>query len=212
MFRETRNLRCKLGGSRSKITNRSINESETQGASAVPVEEDAECLRIGNPAGFPRGLQIRCGFFNEFVQIVKPAGIQQPQASKMAGNTELFGRRRQEQQSRCSAAQSFDKTVLGAWIARGPGQVMGLIDDHHVPTGFECLCRPIFVLSKPLQAAKNELPVQKWIHTRVSRLDIFASLLIENVKPEIETPEEFNEPLMHQRFRNKNKSALHTAG
>src|SRR5215475_7664009 len=89
---------------------------------------------------------------------------------------------------------------------------MRLIDDDDVPTGFECLCRPIFVLSKPCQAAKNELPVQKRIRTGVSRLDIFASLLIENVKPEIETPEQFNEPLMHQRFGNKNEGALHTAG
>ena len=54
--------------------------------------------------------------------------------------------------------------------------------------------------------------VEKWIFGGVLRVDGLASFLVEDVKPQIETPQQFNEPLVDERIRHKNQHTFCAAG
>jgi len=87
---------------------------------------------------------------------------------------------------------------------------MGFIHNHHVPSGIEGLLQPFpgfLRSSKERDAAEDVLSVEKRIAVALR-----ASRFVVNVKPQIETPQQFHEPLMHERFRDQDKNSIRPSG
>src|SRR5206468_12030029 len=90
--------------------------------------------------------------------------------------------------------------------------MMGFIDHKNVPAGGQSLFDPTLAGSEKIDAAQHELTFQEWIVPGIGGFDRLASLLVEDVEPEIKTAQQFDEPLMNQRVRNEDQHALGAAG
>ena len=102
----------------------------------------------------------------------------------------------------------FDDRVLRAGALGRPVQMMRLIHNQHVPSGGERLLGSLLAVGEQRDAAKDQLGLQEWV--AVTRG--LTSLLIVNVKPEIEAAQQFDEPLVNKRLGHENKDSLGSAG
>ena len=62
-----------------------------------------------------------------------------------------------------------------------------------------------------MDATEHELIVEERISVRVGSLNGLATLVVKNVEPEIEPAEQFNEPLVNERFRHKDQHTLYAS-
>src|SRR5262245_4206347 len=86
------------------------------------------------------------------------------------------------------------------------------IDDQKVPTRALCLLRSPFASGVKSDGGQYELIVEKRVVGGPRSFDGCATLLVEDVKPEVEAAQQFHEPLMNKRFGDQNQHALHPAG
>src|SRR5262249_1779184 len=128
----------------------------------------------------------------------KPIGIEQAQPCKMAGNAQLLRSRRKQQQVRCIITERFNEQILRTRRFRRPCEMMRFVHDDHIPSCRFRLVGPMVVLHKEAETAQHKLIVKKWIVEFTGALYGSASLLIENVEPQIETPQQFDKPLVNQ--------------
>src|SRR5581483_11104424 len=70
------------------------------------------------------------------------------------------------------------------------------------------LLRPRLVRRQQFNAAQYKLDFEKWIGLSIRT----APLCIINVEPEIEPAQQFQEPLMDERFGYKNQCTFHASG
>lgn len=89
--------------------------------------------------------------------------------------------------------------------------MMRFIDHEHVPAGGQGLLQTNLVAGQETNAGQHELIIEKRVRLGIRRRDGGASFLVENVKPEIEAPQQFHEPLVNQRFRDDDQDALRPA-
>ena len=114
-------------------------------------------VSIGQLAGIEQPLDgfghrlIAAGFLAECLQVVEAVRIQQAQAGEVTGLAELLRSCGQQQHGGDAGRQLLDQRVFRAGALLMPHQVVGLIDDQHVPVAglqpVRCLC----VLQQELQ-------------------------------------------------------------
>src|SRR3989442_1466930 len=90
--------------------------------------------------------------------------------------------------------------------------MMGFINDEDVPLGGQGLLNSLLIPCEQAHAAQYELTVEEWILSGIGGFDGLASFLVEDVEPEIETSQQFHEPLVNQRFRHEDQHPLRAAG
>ena len=146
------------------------------------------------------------------LQIVKPRRIQEAQPRKMTGHTQLLRGCRQQQQSRRPPAQRLHCRVVGAGNFGGPAEVMGLVHHHQIPTRRQGLLQSAIIPTEQPQAGHNQLIIEKWIDLWIRCLDGNAAILVKDVKPQVEPPQEFNKPLMNEGLRHQNQNPRRPAG
>jgi len=56
------------------------------------------------------------------------------------------------------------------------------------------------------------LIVKEWIRAWFPEFNTGASFLIKDIQQNVEPPEHFHEPLMHERFGHEDERALHATG
>ena len=148
---------------------------------------------------------------DELAEIMEPRRVQQPQAREVAGHSQLLRRRGEQQEIGRFPAEGFDHRVVTADRVRRPAEMMGLVDDDHIPAGIKRLLEPLFIPGEETPAREDELVVEERIGLRVGRLDRGAAFLVEDVEPEIEPPQQLHEPLVHQRIRHEDQHTLGAA-
>ena len=90
-------------------------------------------------------------FFAECLEVMEAIWVQQAQAGKVAGLTQLFRGGCQQQYRRRLRGQLFYQYVFRAGAFFVPDQVVGFVDHQHVPvTGLQPVCR-LGVLQQELQ-------------------------------------------------------------
>src|ERR1700736_4598279 len=89
---------------------------------------------------------------------------------------------------------------------------MSFINDQQIPACCLRLGRSCRVRREKVNAAEDELTIQKRIRFGIMQLDRCATLLVEETEQEIEPAQKFNKPLMNQRLRNQNKGAFRASG
>ena len=151
------------------------------------------------------------GFFEEGIKIVVTGGIEEAQAREVAGEAELSGRGGEEQEARCALRECFDERVLGAGGVGCPLEVMRLVDDDEVPAGGEGLFAALLDVGEESDARESELGAVERIFSRIAGLDVVEADFVVDGEPEIEAAEEFDEPLVCERFGYENEGALHFA-
>jgi len=98
-------------------------------------------------------------FADEFIEVEKAIRVQQPQAGKMAGQAELFRSGRQKQEARRPAADRLHQRVFRTDRIGCPAEMMGFIDNEHVPLGGQCLLQSWLTSREQADAAQHELIV-----------------------------------------------------
>src|SRR5690349_12515018 len=88
---------------------------------------------------------------------------------------------------------------------------MCFVDDDEVPASVQRLLQPLGTGGEEADAAQDKLIVEEGIGFRIRREDCLTALLVEDVEPEIKSAQEFDEPLMDERFGNKDEDALRPA-
>ena len=89
---------------------------------------------------------------------------------------------------------------------------MRLIHDDHIPTGFDDLLASRVIAREESYAGETELGGGERILFRFAFFAGEAATFIEDGEPEIESTEEFDEPLVHERFGHKDQSAFSATG
>ena len=89
---------------------------------------------------------------------------------------------------------------------------MRFVDDDHVPTGGQRLLQAPLVLGEETEFADEQLIVEERVRARLVLLDGDAPALVEDVEPEVEAPQQLEEPLVDQRFRHDDQDPLRAAG
>src|SRR5690348_11025221 len=87
-----------------------------------------------------------------------------------------------------------------------------LIHHEHIPAGVQGLLDPPLIAGKQFHAGEHNLAFEEWINFRIGCFDGFAPFLIKDMKPEIETAEQFHEPLMNQGLRHDDQHAGRPSG
>src|SRR4051794_9601834 len=86
--------------------------AETHTAGSVTIQQCIQFFRILNSFGLARDILILLGFLNEGVEFIKAIRIQQAQARKVTGQTQLFGSGSEKEQTRCLSRERLDQRVL----------------------------------------------------------------------------------------------------
>ena len=126
----------------------------------------------------------------------------------MAFHSELFRRGGQQQESFRFAAEFLDNLVLATGRSFGPFKMMRLIHDEHIPTCRYRLRGAARIRAKEINTGQDELIIQKWIRARLTGFDGGATFFIKNIQPDVEAPQHFHEPLMHERFGHQHQNAI----
>jgi hypothetical protein len=82
--------------------------------------------------------------------------------------------------------------------------MVGFIHDNHVPSRVESFFCALLILRKQFDAAQDQLGFEE----RVVVAGGLAAFFVVDVEPEVEAPQQFHEPLVHQGFRYQNQHAL----
>ena len=82
-----------------------------------------------------------------------------------------------------------------------------LIHDEQIPPRRERLRGARRIIHEQRRAGDDQLAVEERVRLRVVRLDGRAALFIEDAEEQIETPQQFHEPLMNQRLRHEHQHA-----
>ena len=89
--------------------------------------------------------------------------------------------------------------------------MVSFINDQKIEAGSFGLSGPVGVPGKEFSGTENELAVEKGVAGLFTSLKGSAALLIKESKQEIESPQEFYEPLVNKGFRDQNKDAISAA-
>ena len=137
------------------------------------------------------------------------SGVEQAKPCKMVLFPELLRRCRQEQEPACGARQSVDELVRRTFFL----EMMGFVDDDHVPGRVANLGSALRLVSDPVEAHDGGLRHQEWVGALifVRRLDGLTVRLVHERKREMETSEHLDEPLVNQRLRNQNQNPRNLA-
>ena len=93
-----------------------------------------------------------------------------------------------------------------------PLQMVGLIDDQEVESGGPSLLGTHGAGTEKLGGTENELAVEEGIAGLLVGLDRGTTLLVEEGKEKIEAAEEFDEPLVDERLRDKDEDPVGPPG
>ena len=125
-------------------------------------------------------------------------GVEQAQTREVARHAELLGSGREEKQARGTATQGLNRFILRAHRLRGPAEVMGLIHDENVPSRGDGLLGPPVVAGEEAQTGEDELVLGEGIRLGPRLFDRGAPAFIVDMKPDVEPPQQFEQPLMNQ--------------
>jgi len=89
---------------------------------------------------------------------------------------------------------------------------MRFVHDDHVPAGVAGLLQPPVGGRNQSDRRHDELLRQERICLRVRLVDRRATRLVEDVEPEVEAAQEFEEPLVHERIGHQYQRAADPAG
>jgi hypothetical protein len=152
------------------------------------------------------------GLFRESFEITVAIRIEESQPGEVAFQAQLFRRGREQQQSVGPAAELFHQRVLGADRLRRPAEMMRFIHHEDIPLPGGDLRGAAGICAEKIDAREDQLIVEEGVRTGFARLDGGAAFFIEDVQPDVETAEHFDEPLMHERFRHQHEDAFRPAG
>src|SRR4051812_21869654 len=119
---------------------------------------------------------------------------------KMALLAQLLWGRREQKDTANLAGKLVDQLILRAGAFPRSGQMMGFIDDQDVPVSRHGLRHAFWVMREQAGRANDQLIVEKRVGFGISRFDRIAAFLIENREPKVKPSQEFDEPLMNERF------------
>ena len=137
--------------------------------------------------------------------------IEQPQPREVSGQPQLGGRGGEEQQAGGLLRERLDKLIIGAGLLGRPTEVMRFVYDDQIPARGDDLLAAFFVARQKAHAGERKLAGKKRVFLGFAFLAGGAPGLVENGQPQIETPQQFDEPLVHQRFGHQNQRAFGAA-
>ena len=162
----------------------------------------------------------------ERVQGVEPCGVQQAQTGEMTGHTHLLRCGRQQQQAFAGLRQAFNHLIFRAGLLRRPGQVVGFVYHHQVPTRRQGMVAGLFTFNQKIETAQHQLVclervdavfvtedvVYQGVYIVFLGLDIVVPALIHNRKTQIKAAQHLHQPLVNQRIRHHNQRPTGPAG
>ncbi len=152
------------------------------------------------------------GFGDERVEVGVARRIEQAQAREMSTAPKLLRRRGQQDQAGRARGEAFDQRVGRAGRVGRPFEVVRLVDDDDVPLGIDDLRGALRVVGEPADVGDQALLVLERIARGIADLDRFAAFLVEQREREIETAQQFDEPLAGQAGRCQYQHARDAAG
>src|SRR5215217_3690567 len=90
--------------------------------------------------------------------------------------------------------------------------MMRLVDDQQIPVCCNRVRRDLSRISEQWQSAEHELTVEKRIHRRITFAQCFTSFLVEDREEQIESSEQFHEPLVDERLGDDDEHPRRAAG
>ena len=130
----------------------------------------------------------------------------------MPGLAELGRSGGEQEQSGGFARELFDELVFGAGRFGSPAEVVGLVDNHQIPAGFDDLGAAIVHRRQKGDAGQGELAGEKRVFTRVAGLDVGAARFVKDGEPQVEAAQQLDEPLVGKRLGHEDQGAFNLTG
>ncbi len=130
----------------------------------------------------------------------------------MALRSELFRCGSEEKEAIHDRSKRLNQGIGRTGRVGMPFEVVGLIHDKEIESCGSRLFGPGRVFGQEFGGAEDELAVQEWISGLIVGFKGSTTLFVEEGKEEIETAQQFHEPLVDKWLWNKNEDPVSTSG